>query len=143
MIANAVYYGSGTIEYDMVSYSSAISDCEKGQQDLGAHCSTSGCYNGADRGPRAPGSFDLKPKDVKGELEGMNTIAHAEAKRTEKFMTIDEVLQEMIDEVDRDGEGEVNEKEFLRIMEVLTFLEDGDLRRRLKRLIAQRERDHR
>ena len=28
----------------------------------------------------------------------------------------DEELQEMIDEADRDGDGEVNEEEFLRIM---------------------------
>ena len=45
----------------------------------------------------------------------MDTIAHAEAKGSEKAMIIAEELQEMIDEVDCDGEGEVNEKEFLRI----------------------------
>ena len=52
---------------------------------------------------------------MKGALAGTNTIAHAEAKRTEKLMTIDEELQETIDEADHDGEDEVNEKEFLRI----------------------------
>ena len=48
------------------SYNSAISSCEKGQQKSGAHCSIGKCYNGAERGPRAPESFDLKLKDVKG-----------------------------------------------------------------------------
>ena len=34
----------------------------------------------------------------------------------EKFMTIDEVLQEMIDDADRNGNGKANEVEFTRIM---------------------------
>eukprot|EP00811_Abedinium_folium_P006535 NODE_16022_length_1016_cov_13.389201.p5 GENE.NODE_16022_length_1016_cov_13.389201~~NODE_16022_length_1016_cov_13.389201.p5 ORF type:complete len:82 (-),score=41.62 NODE_16022_length_1016_cov_13.389201:245-490(-) len=37
------------------------------------------------------------------------------AKELGERMT-DEELQEMIDEADRDGDGEVNEEEFLRIM---------------------------
>ena len=32
------------------------------------------------------------------------------------FGPTDEELQEMIDEADRDGDGEVNEEEFMRIM---------------------------
>jgi len=37
------------------------------------------------------------------------------AKELGENMT-DEELQEMIDEADRDGDGEINEEEFLRIM---------------------------
>jgi centrin-1 len=33
----------------------------------------------------------------------------------------DEELQEMIDEADRDGDGEVNEEEFVRIMRKTTL----------------------
>ncbi len=32
------------------------------------------------------------------------------------FINTDEELQEMIDEADRDGDGEISEDEFLRIM---------------------------
>mgnify|MGYP003327823072 CR=1 FL=1 len=99
LIANAEDDGSGTIEYDMVSYSSAISDCEKGQQKSGAHCNTPGCCNGAGRGPRAP-SAHIKPKSVKGMLAGTNAITHAKVKRTKKFVLTGEELQETIDEAD-------------------------------------------
>lgn len=34
---------------------------------------------------------------------------------------IDEELQEMIDEVDRDGDGEVNQEEFFRIMKKINL----------------------
>ena len=44
-------------------------------------------------------------------VQGMTSIAKELGER----MT-DEELQEMIDEADRDGDGEVNEEEFLRIM---------------------------
>ena len=33
----------------------------------------------------------------------------------------DEELQEMIDEADRDGDGEINEEDFLRIMKKVCF----------------------
>lgn len=37
----------------------------------------------------------------------------------------DEELQEMIDEADRDGDGEVNEEEFFRIMKKTSLCEPG------------------
>ncbi|CAH0482943.1 unnamed protein product [Peronospora belbahrii] len=45
------------------------------------------------------------------------------AKELGENMT-DEELQEMIDEADCDGDGEINEKEFLRIMQKTTLYED-------------------
>ena len=42
------------------------------------------------------------------------------AKELGENMT-DEELQEMIDEADRDGDGEVNEEEFVRIMRKTTL----------------------
>jgi len=49
-----------------------------------------------------------RPARQKDEIRGM-------------INDIDEKLQEMIAEADRDGDGEVNEEEFLRIMKRRVF----------------------
>ena len=103
------------IEYrNSIEYNEFLMLMTQGQQKSGAHCSTARCCNGAERGPRAPENLDLKPKDVKGKLAGMNTIAHAEIKMTEETMVKE--LQEMRDEADRNDNGEANDEEFLQIM---------------------------
>ena len=46
----------------------------------------------------------------------MNNLLDEAMHADEPLSLTDEELQEMIDEADRDGDGEVNEEEFLRIM---------------------------
>merc|ERR1712022_30554 len=58
-------------------------------------------------------AFRLFDDDETGKISFKNL--KRVAKEIEERMT-DEELQEMIDEADRDGDGEVNEEEFLRIM---------------------------
>ena len=58
-------------------------------------------------------AFKLFDTDEKGK------ISFKDLKRVAKELgenMTDEELQEMIDEADRDGDGEVNEEEFYRIM---------------------------
>jgi len=53
------------------------------------------------------------------DTSGNGKITFNELKRVAKELgenMTDEELQEMIDEADRDGDGEINEEEFLRIM---------------------------
>merc|ERR1711939_423140 len=58
-------------------------------------------------------AFRLFDDDETGKISFKNL--KRVAKELGERMT-DEELQEMIDEADRDGDGEVNEEEFLRIM---------------------------
>uniref|UniRef100_A0A8C4WSR7 EF-hand domain-containing protein n=1 Tax=Gopherus evgoodei TaxID=1825980 RepID=A0A8C4WSR7_9SAUR len=70
----------------------------------------------------------MNEKDSKEEIlkafrlfddDGTGKISFKNLKRVAKELgenLTDEELQEMIDEADRDGDGEVNEQEFLRIM---------------------------
>lgn len=70
----------------------------------------------------------MAEKDTKDEIlkafrlfddDQTNTISFKNLKRVAKELgenLTDEELQEMIDEADRDGDGEVNQEEFLRIM---------------------------
>merc|ERR1712093_491779 len=58
-------------------------------------------------------AFRLFDDDETGKISFKNL--KRVAKELGEWMT-DEELQEMIDEADRDGDGEVNEEEFLRIM---------------------------
>ncbi|XP_066212325.1 centrin-2 [Saccopteryx leptura] len=70
----------------------------------------------------------MSEKDTKEEIlkafklfddDETGTISFSNLKRVAKELgenLTDEELQEMIDEADRDGDGEVNEQEFLRIM---------------------------
>ena len=57
--------------------------------------------------------FQLFDDDETGKITFRNL--KRVAKELGENMT-DEELQEMIDEADRDGDGEINEEEFLRIM---------------------------
>ncbi|KAG8144474.1 hypothetical protein E2320_012982, partial [Naja naja] len=59
------------------------------------------------------GNIDLFDDDETGKISFKNL--KRVAKELGENLT-DEELQEMIDEADRDGDGEVNEQEFLRIM---------------------------
>uniref|UniRef100_A0A8C7WG93 EF-hand domain-containing protein n=1 Tax=Oncorhynchus mykiss TaxID=8022 RepID=A0A8C7WG93_ONCMY len=70
----------------------------------------------------------ISEKDSKEEIlkafrlfddDGTGKISFKNLKRVAKELgesLTDEELQEMIDEADRDGDGEINEQEFLRIM---------------------------
>ena len=58
-------------------------------------------------------AFRLFDDDETGKISFKNL--KRVAKELGENMT-DEELQEMIDEADRDGDGEINEEEFLRIM---------------------------
>ncbi|XP_070613764.1 uncharacterized protein [Erythrolamprus reginae] len=70
----------------------------------------------------------MNEKDCKEEIlkafrlfddDGTGKISFKNLKRVSKELgenLSDEELQEMIDEADRDGDGEINEEEFLRIM---------------------------
>ncbi|XP_070804433.1 uncharacterized protein [Pituophis catenifer annectens] len=70
----------------------------------------------------------MNEKDSKEEIlkafrlfddDGTGKISFKNLKRVSKELgenLTDEELQEMIDEADRDGDGEINEEEFLRIM---------------------------
>ncbi|XP_053113329.1 centrin-2 isoform X4 [Hemicordylus capensis] len=70
----------------------------------------------------------MSEKDSKEEVlkafrlfddDGTGKISFKNLKRVAKELgenLTDEELQEMIDEADRDGDGEINEQEFLRIM---------------------------
>ncbi|XP_072857779.1 centrin-2 isoform X2 [Pogona vitticeps] len=70
----------------------------------------------------------MSEKDGKEEIlkafrlfddDGTGKISFKNLKRVSKELgenLTDEELQEMIDEADRDGDGEINEQEFLRIM---------------------------
>merc|ERR1711862_69539 len=68
-------------------------------------------------------AFRLFDDDETGKISFKNL--KRVAKELGERMT-DEELQEMIDEADRDGDGEVNEEEFLRIMKK-TNLSNGRL----------------
>ena len=57
--------------------------------------------------------YQHSPRPIPGKISFKNL--KRVAKELGERMT-DEELQEMIDEADRDGDGEVNEEEFLRIM---------------------------
>ena len=59
-------------------------------------------------------SYDDPHDDETGKISFKNS--KRVAKELGERMT-DEELQEMVDEADRDGDGEVNEEEFLRIVE--------------------------
>ncbi|XP_069025528.1 uncharacterized protein cetn4 isoform X2 [Embiotoca jacksoni] len=73
-------------------------------------------------------TLKMSEKDSKEEIikafrlfddDGTGRISFKNLKRVAKELgenLTDEELQEMIDEADRDGDGEVNEQEFLRIM---------------------------
>ena len=61
--------------------------------------------------PRYLKIFLFKSSSGKISFKNLKRVAKELGER----MT-DEELQEMIDEADRDGDGEVNEEEFLRIM---------------------------
>ncbi|XP_059202822.1 uncharacterized protein cetn4 [Centropristis striata] len=73
-------------------------------------------------------TLKMSEKDSKEEIlkafrlfddDGTGKISFNNLKRVAKELgetLTDEELQEMIDEADRDGDGEVNEQEFLRIM---------------------------
>ncbi|KAM7538461.1 hypothetical protein Aperf_G00000072703 [Anoplocephala perfoliata] len=73
-------------------------------------------------------TIKMKDKDAREEVlkafklfddDGTGAISLKNLKRVAKELgenLTDEELQEMIDEADRDGDGEVNEAEFLRIM---------------------------
>ncbi|XP_029139032.1 caltractin isoform X2 [Protobothrops mucrosquamatus] len=70
----------------------------------------------------------MNEKDSKEEIlkafrlfddDGTGKISFKNLKRVSKELgenLTDEELQEMIDEADRDGDGEINEEEFLKIM---------------------------
>merc|ERR1712232_372390 len=61
-------------------------------------------------------TFKILNRDPKEEiLKAFKLFDDDNTKELGERMT-DEELQEMIDEADRDGDGEVNEEEFLRIM---------------------------
>ncbi|KAM3613424.1 uncharacterized protein V6R79_025957 [Siganus canaliculatus] len=74
-------------------------------------------------------TLKMNEKDSKEEIlkafrlfddDGTGKISFKNLKRVAKELgenLTDEELQEMIDEADRDGDGEVNEQEFLRIMQ--------------------------
>ncbi|CAK0854115.1 unnamed protein product [Prorocentrum cordatum] len=74
------------------------------------------------------GSGEIDSKELKDEIlkafrlfddDETGKISFKNLKRVAKELgerMTDEELQEMIDEADRDGDGEVNEEEFLRIM---------------------------
>merc|ERR1712014_571395 len=70
-------------------------------------------------------AFRLFDDDETGKISFKNL--KRVAKELGERMTVEE-LQEMIDEADRDGDGEVNEEEFLRIMKRLTCSENVPLR---------------
>lgn len=73
-------------------------------------------------------SAKMAEKDSKEEIlkafrlfddDNSNTISFKNLKRVARELgenLTDEELQEMIDEADRDGDGEINQEEFLRIM---------------------------
>merc|ERR1712222_7986 len=64
-------------------------------------------------------AFRLFDDDETGKISFKNL--KRVAKELGERMT-DEELQEMIDEADRDGDGEVNEEEFLRIMKKTNYI---------------------
>ena len=80
----------------------------------------------------------LEPKDLLADMkkafrlldhDGTGTISLKNLKRTNRELQMgwtDDALQQMIDEADRDGTGEVNEEEFLRMIASETNLR-GDL----------------
>ena len=72
---------------------------------------------------RAQGEKDSKEEVLKAfalfDDDGTGKISYKNLKRVAKELgenLTDEELQEMIDEADRDGDGEINQDEFLRIM---------------------------
>ena len=74
-------------------------------------------------GPDCPGKIRTqcpgKKRRVGPACSGEKHPVGSNLKRVSKELgerMTDEELQEMIDEADRDGDGEVNEEEFLRIM---------------------------
>ena len=69
----------------------------------------------AERDPREEilKAFKLFDDDNTGKISLKNL--RRVARELGEVMT-DEELQEMIDEADRDGDGEINEEEFIRIM---------------------------
>ena len=69
----------------------------------------------AERDPREEilKAFKLFDDDETGKISMRNL--RRVARELGEVMT-DEELQEMIDEADRDGDGEINEEEFIRIM---------------------------
>ena len=66
--------------------------------------------------------FEPKKEEIKkmiSDIDKTGKITFRNLKRVAKELgenMTDEELQEMIDEADRDGDGEINEEEFLRIM---------------------------
>ena len=115
---------SGTIEHEefqkmtsdvddddsgTISYNSTISACEKDQQSQSNSFFDYGALGDDDEFVGVPDR-----DDEVNEEESLQIVM--------KTMTTDVELQEMIDEANRDGEGEVNEEEILRIMEEKTAL---------------------
>jgi len=95
MMQDADHDGSGTIEFDEFSKAMTQKILNRDPKD------------------EILKAFRLFDDDETGKISFKNL--KRVAKELGERMT-DEELQEMIDEADRDGDGEVNEDEFLRIM---------------------------
>mmetsp|Transcript_13593 Transcript_13593/g.41358 ORF Transcript_13593/g.41358 Transcript_13593/m.41358 type:complete len:163 (-) Transcript_13593:268-756(-) len=95
MITDIDKDGSGTIDFDEFLYMMTAKMSEKDSRE------------------EILKAFRLFDDDDTGKISFKNL--KRVAKELGENMT-DEELQEMIDEADRDGDGEINEEEFLRIM---------------------------
>ena len=70
----------------------------------------------------------LKPKDVEGTLAETNTIAHAKAKGTEKFMITGEELQETIDEAEGSPVGSCKPKNTKEVLAELNTIAHAEMK---------------
>jgi len=77
----------------------------------------SGLHSATPRGNRIYDYDFVTPSVASGTMRfSFMAFCSALLARTIRLTTTTMMIQEMIDEADRDGDGEVNEEEFLRIM---------------------------